>query len=162
MADKKIIVCDMDKCAGCELCEYACSVYKDKAINWNRARIRHIRIEPVYDIAIVCRKCESPECMRACPREAITVGGDGAVRIDGDRCNGCGWCVEACDFGAMKLNEENKIAYSCDFCADLGGPKCVEVCPFEALEFTTLNQVAFSKGKQALLRAISNESKSSL
>ncbi len=154
MAGKKIIVCDMDKCAGCELCEYACSIYKDGEINWNRARIRHIRIEPIFDIAITCRKCESPECLRACPREAISVLGDSSVMIDGEKCNGCGWCVEACDFGAMRLDERNDHAYTCDFCAEFEQPKCVEVCPFEALEFTTLDQVSFDKGKKALMRVI--------
>lgn len=154
MPEKKIIVCDMDKCTGCELCEYACSVYRDKAINWNRARIRHIRIEPVYDIAIVCRKCESPECVRACPREAITTAGDGSVRIDDVKCNGCGWCVEACDFGALKVDEETNLAYTCDFCSGLDQPKCVEVCPFEALEFTTLSRVSYTRGKKALMRII--------
>lgn len=154
MKDKKIIVCDMDKCAGCELCEYACSVYKDKEINWNRARIRHIRIEPVYDIAIACRKCESPECLRACPREAIKANEDGSVSIDPVKCNGCGWCVEACDFGAMKMDQASETAYTCDFCAEFDQPKCVEVCPFEALEYTTLNQVSFNKGKKAFMRAI--------
>ncbi len=154
VTDKKIIICDMDKCTGCELCEYACSVYKDNAINWNRARIRHIRIEPVYDMAIVCRKCERPECMRACPREAISTAHDGSVRIDNVKCNGCGWCIEACDFGALRLDQEKQIAYTCDFCAEFDQPKCVEVCPFQALEFTTLNQVSLNKGKKALLRVI--------
>ncbi len=157
MVTKKIIVCDMDKCTGCELCEYACSVYKDREINWNRARIRHIRIEPVYDITLTCRKCENPECVRACPREAIAAVADGSVRIDGDKCNGCGWCVEACDFGAMRLDEKNNHAYTCDFCVEYEQPRCVEVCPFEALEFTTLDRVSFSKGKKVLMRMIQEE-----
>ncbi len=154
MVEKKVIICDMDKCSGCKICEYACSIYKDGVINWNRARIRHIRIEPVYDIAIVCRKCESPECIRACPREAISADGDGSMRIEKEKCNGCGWCVEACDFGALRLDRESKFAYTCDFCDGFEQPKCVEVCPFEALEFTTLSRVSFSKRKKALLRVI--------
>jgi len=56
MEAKKIIVCDTEKCAGCELCEYVCSIYKEKTINWSKARIRHVRIEPTFDIAIACRK----------------------------------------------------------------------------------------------------------
>ncbi|MHB8781353.1 MAG: 4Fe-4S dicluster domain-containing protein [Candidatus Geothermincolia bacterium] len=153
--EKKIIVCDSDKCSGCELCEYACSIYKEGTVNWSKSRIRHIRVEPISDIAMSCRKCESPLCIRACPRDAVSENADGSIAIDKERCNGCGWCIEACAFGALKLNWESRSAVACDFCADNGGkPRCVEVCPYDALEFTTLDAVAHDSGKRAFLRVI--------
>ncbi len=155
MNDKKIIVCDTEKCAGCEICEYVCSIYKEKTVNWSKSRIRHVRIEPTFDIAIACRKCESPVCIKACPRDAVTEMEDGSIRIEKDKCNGCGWCIEACNFGALKLSWDSKVAFACDFCEDNGGvPRCVELCPYEALEFSTLNQVGHESGKKAFMRII--------
>lgn len=154
MEAKKIIVCDTEKCTGCELCEYVCSIYKEKTINWSKARIRHVRIEPTFDIAIACRKCEEPLCVKACPRDAVTVLDDGSVRIEKDKCNGCGWCIEACNFGALKLDWDTKRVFACDFCAGEDQPKCVEFCPYEALEFTTLDAVGHEAGKKAFKRVI--------
>jgi len=154
MDAKKIIVCDTDKCTGCEICEYICSIFKEKKVNWSKSRIRHIRIEPTFDIAIACRKCETPLCIKACPREAIIEQTDGSVSIDKDKCNGCGWCIEACNFGALKLDWNAKCAFACDFCAEYDQPKCVEFCPYDALEFTTLDQVGHEAGKKAFLRII--------
>lgn len=151
---KRIIVCDTDKCTGCEICEYVCSVFKERTINWNKVRIRHNRIEPTFDIAIAGRKCETPLCVKACPREAILEQPDGSIRIEKDKCNGCGWCIEACNFGALKLDWDRKCVFACDFCADLDQPKCVGLCPFQALEYTTLDQVGLEAGKKAFLRII--------
>ena len=81
MDAKRIIVCDTEKCAGCEICEYMCSIFKEKTINWSKSRIRHVRIEPTFDIAIACRKCEEPLCVKACPRDAVIELEDGSVRI---------------------------------------------------------------------------------
>ena len=154
MEAKRIIVCDTEKCVGCEICEYMCSIFKEKTINWSKSRIRHVRIEPTFDIAIACRKCEDPLCIKACPRDAVAELEDGSVRIEKDKCNGCGWCIEACNFGALKLDWDRKCVFTCDFCADLDQPKCVEFCPYDALEFTTLDQVGHEAGKRAFKRII--------
>jgi Fe-S-cluster-containing dehydrogenase component len=55
--------------------------------------------------------------------------------IDEDACNGCAWCVEACDYGSIQLHPERRVVFVCDLCE--GDPKCVEWCPEEALDFTT-------------------------
>ena len=154
MDAKKIIVCDTDKCTGCELCEYVCSIYHEKTVNWSKARIRHVRIEPTFDIAIACRKCEEPLCIKACPRDAILSVPDGSVSVVKEKCNGCGWCIEACNFGALKLDWDSKRVFACDFCAGEDQPKCVELCPYEALEFTTLDAVGHEAGKKAFKRVI--------
>ena len=154
MEAKKIIVCDTDKCSGCELCEYVCSIFHEKTVNWSKSRIRHVRIEPTFDIAIACRKCEEPLCIKACLRDAIITVEDGSVQVEKDKCNGCGWCIEACNFGALKLDWDKKVVFACDFCEGESGPKCVEFCPYDALEFTTLDQIGREAGVKAFKRII--------
>lgn len=153
MADKlrKLIICDPKKCNGCQICEYVCSIFKEKTINWKKSRIRAVRIEPIFAMAIACRKCEEPTCVNACPRDAIEMDdATGVIKIDKNKCNGCGWCIEACEFGAIRLHLDDKIVFTCDFCQDEGGPKCVEFCPTEALKYETLEQVGVESSKKAV------------
>jgi Fe-S-cluster-containing hydrogenase component 2 len=94
----------------------------------------------------------------ACPRKALTQSEEnGTILIDDDLCNGCGWCIEACDFGAITLEPEKKVVRICDLCADREtGPMCVEWCPEEALELTTkdiLSQKARIDAIQRLVKA---------
>ena len=42
----------------------------------------------------------------------------GNIVLDKDKCNGCGWCIEACDYGAIMLHPETKVVYVCDLCKD--------------------------------------------
>ncbi len=42
------------------------------------------------------------ECLRACPREALTLTPEGMV-IARDRCDACGACVEACPAAALEV-----------------------------------------------------------
>jgi len=132
------IVCDPDKCIGCRLCEYACSVTKTGSFDPSRSRIRVVRIEPVTMTAISCRLCEDAPCILACPRDALTRSEeDGTILVDEDECDGCGWCVEACEFGAVVLNPTTKNAEICDLCADEEEPQCVSICPKDALSLST-------------------------
>ena len=49
-----------------------------------------------------CKKCKL--CMKlGCP--AISVGEDGAVRIDETQCCGCGLCINICPFGAIEKED---------------------------------------------------------
>ncbi|MCD6421071.1 MAG: 4Fe-4S binding protein [Thaumarchaeota archaeon] len=71
---------------------------------------------------IVCRACSDPPCARACPEDALRIREGGGVTLIPDRCNGCGHCVEACDLGAIRLDEETQkpiICVYCGYCADL-------------------------------------------
>ena len=153
---KEIIHCDPDKCNGCEVCEYVCSWYHGGEINWKRSRIRAVKIEPIYSIAITCRKCDEPACKSACPRDAISQNAAGVIHIDKDKCNGCGWCVEACEFGVMKLQQDTRLAFCCDYCEDLDGLKCVELCPKEALSYASLDSVGFSSAVEAAASLIAD------
>lgn len=138
-AEYQHIICDPAKCTGCRLCEYICSVTKTGSFDATLSRIRVVRIEPVTMTAITCRLCADAPCIIACPREALSRSEkNGIILVDEDRCDGCGWCVEACDFGAIVLNPYTKNAEICNLCEDQEeGPRCVEFCPKEALSLAT-------------------------
>jgi indolepyruvate ferredoxin oxidoreductase alpha subunit len=54
--------------------------------------------------------------------------------VDEDKCDGCGWCIEACEYGAVTLHPTTRKAIVCDTCN--GEPKCVLECPDSALTFS--------------------------
>ena len=143
MPRHKFVNIQMDKCVGCRVCEYVCSLEKNKMFNPTRSRIRVIRIYPNTNAAINCRLCEDPSCVAACPRKALTQSAEnGVILVNDELCNGCGWCINACDFGAIQLEREN-VVRMCDLCATREeGPSCIEWCPERALEFTTTDILA--------------------
>ena len=137
----KFVSGDPSKCVGCCVCEYVCSMEHEKTYNPTKSRIRVIRLNPFVNVAMACRLCEDPSCVVACPREALLQSEEtGVIMVDEEMCNGCAWCVEACDFGSIQLHPESKVAFVCDLCD--GEPKCVEWCPEEALDFTTSEVLA--------------------
>ena len=145
------IVCDPDKCSGCNQCELICSVTKAGVFDPARSRIRTVRIEPVVMMSITCRLCEDAPCVVACPRKALSQDAKtGVIHIDNDLCDGCAWCIEACDFGAISLNPQSKKVEICDLCADKDQPQCVLICQKESLSFSTPEQVARQARKEVV------------
>jgi Fe-S-cluster-containing hydrogenase component 2 len=133
---RKFVSADPDKCVGCCVCEYACSFEKEKKFNPLKSRIRVVRLDSIINMSIACRLCEDAPCVAACPRDALMQSEEtGTVKVDENKCNGCGWCIEACDYGAIMLHPDKKVVFVCDLCD--GKPKCVEWCPEEALDFVT-------------------------
>ena len=115
------------KCIGCRMCEYACSRPRHGSFDPSLSRIRVVRIEPITMTAITCRLCADAPCVLACPRDALSRSEEnGTILVDTDKCDGCGWCVEACDFGAIVLNPSHKTPRSAT-CATTedDGPRCV-------------------------------------
>lgn len=133
------ITCDPEKCIGCQLCEYVCSYTKTGEYNTYRSRIRTIRVDEILITAIACRTCEDAPCVSVCTRDALVQDKiSGIIRVDEAKCDGCAWCIEACDFGAIAINPLTKLAEMCDQCEDEeDGPQCVIWCPKDALELTT-------------------------
>jgi len=128
------IVCDPDKCVACDECVLACSATKHKVFDPALSRIRNVRIEPIVALSVACRACSDPPCALACPRNALTQNPEtGMITVDNDLCDGCGWCIEACEFGAILLNPETKRVEICDLCAEQGEPQCIKFCQKDAL-----------------------------
>jgi Fe-S-cluster-containing hydrogenase component 2 len=141
--DRKFVSADPDKCIGCVVCEYACSMVNEKTYNPTKSRIRAMRIGPLENMAVTCRLCEDPACIAACPRDAISQSEEtGTIIVDKDKCNGCGWCIEACDYGAIMLHPDDKVVYVCDLCKEKGEPQCIKWCPEEALDLVTSDVLA--------------------
>jgi anaerobic carbon-monoxide dehydrogenase iron sulfur subunit len=157
MARHNFVAVDPDKCVGCRICEYVCSMEKEKVFNPTKSRIRAIRIYPDINASLACRLCEDSPCVAACPRKALEQSEEnGTIMVNKDKCNGCGWCIEACDFGSITLDSEKKIVKVCDLCN--GKPKCVEWCPEEALQLTNRDTLA----QKARVDAVKKLFKSSL
>jgi len=132
--EQKTFFIRADSCTGCELCQIACSMAKEKAPDPARARISVNRL--VMDglmIPHICLNCKKPACIEACRRKAIIKDAQtGWVTIDRERCNNCTLCVAACPFSAPVVTPEKEVVL-CDVCE--GNPKCVEMCPTGAVQF---------------------------
>ena len=134
---------DIDKCVGCRVCEYACSMEKNKSFNPTKSRIRVVRIYPYTNAAVNCRMCQDAPCVIACPRKALSQSEEtGVISVNDSLCNGCGWCITSCEFGAIALDPKPTV-HICDLCQDReNGPACIEWCPEDALELTTTDIIS--------------------
>lgn len=65
------------------------------------------------------------------------------IRIDGERCNGCGACVDACHEGAIGMvNGKAKLLRE-DYCDGLGD--CLPACPTGAITFEVREAAAYDE-----------------
>jgi len=144
LKDRKFVAADPEKCIGCVVCEYACSITNEKTFNPTKSRIRALRMGPLNNIAVTCRHCEDPACVAACPKRALSQNEEtGMIIVDENLCVGCDWCISACEFGAMMLHPEKRVVFTCNNCKDQpDGPQCVKWCPEEALELVTSDVLA--------------------
>ncbi len=140
---RKFVSADPDKCVGCAVCEYACAMTKENLFNPLKSRIRVIRLSGLINLSVTCRLCEDPPCVAACPRDALVQeAASGIIIVDEEKCNGCRWCIQACDYGAITLHPQRKVVFLCDLCKDLEKPQCVVWCPEEALDLETTETLA--------------------
>lgn len=149
----QFIVVDANLCTGCETCESVCSFVHDGEFNPINTRIHRIRIEPILNVALACQKCDEAPCIRSCPEHALDKDDEGSIVVDEDKCNGCGFCVRACDFGVMSLHLDTMKALTCDLCEGMKEdfidpevgkkePQCIAVCPKEAIALKNVVQIA--------------------
>ncbi|MHA1916902.1 MAG: 4Fe-4S dicluster domain-containing protein [Candidatus Ranarchaeia archaeon] len=141
---QRIISCDPELCTGCRICEYICALVNEKKINPRLSRIRVIRIDPAFNIAVACRKCENPNCLNSCARNAIYQDPETkTIHINKEKCDGCGLCVQGCNFGAITMSISDRVPLICDTCIENndGKPACISYCPKEALKFMPLKDL---------------------
>jgi anaerobic dimethyl sulfoxide reductase subunit B (iron-sulfur subunit) len=135
---------DLTRCIGCHACSIACADFHGlRATDSWRAVIS---IETgefpnpfVIHIPSTCYHCTLPACLAVCPSQAIRKELElGRVVLDSHLCTGCGACMEACPFAAIRWQEVNHCASKCDLCGErlkLGRqPICVAACPLRALD----------------------------
>jgi len=153
-AKYKFVDVDPSKCSGSGICELSCSFEKSGNFNPLKSRIKILRLHPTTNIALTCRLCEDPPCVTACPSGALKQSRrNGVIIVDEIKCDGCGWCIKACDYGSIAIDLENKIAAICDLCEERKGigvfpgrkivsQACVEWCPEEALDLVTRGRLS--------------------
>ena len=54
------------------------------------------------------------------------------IKIDEEKCNGCGLCVKGCHEGALQLIDGKAVMISDLYCDGLGA--CIGECPVGAIE----------------------------
>jgi len=118
---------DTTLCIGCKACEVACKQWNelpsdgfeftgdsyDNTGSLSGTTWRHVGFieqTSVEDNTVVerwlmhsdvCKHCANAGCMEACPTGAIVRNEFGAVFVQPDICNGCGYCVVSCPFGVV-------------------------------------------------------------
>jgi len=55
------------------------------------------------------------------------------IKIDEEKCNGCGVCVDACHEGALGIRQGKAVLLRDDYCDGLGA--CLPTCPTDAISF---------------------------
>ena len=63
------------------------------------------------------------------------------IKIDEEKCSGCGLCIDACQEGALALVDGKAKLVREDYCDGLGN--CLPACPEDAISFETREAPAF-------------------
>jgi len=131
----------------CQLCEVACSFTKTKKLSVTSSRIH---VPTAFQLTLggakpaICRHCEKPPCIDACPVGAITKDPETRlVKVDADLCTGCMECVQVCPFGGASWDPINEEIMICDQCGE-----CVEWCAPGAIKFVEPSQIRERKAIQ--------------
>jgi Fe-S-cluster-containing dehydrogenase component len=92
----------------------------------------------------MCNHCKETPCIQVCPVGASYRTKDGVVMVDGERCIGCAYCVQACPYGSRFINPVSHTAEKCTWCYHriTKGlrPACVEVCPTGTRQFGNMKR----------------------
>lgn len=65
------------------------------------------------------------------------------IKINTDRCDGCGICITACEEGALQIIDGKAVLIKDDYCDGLGN--CLPVCPQDAIRFETREAAEFDE-----------------
>jgi tetrathionate reductase subunit B len=161
-----VYLIDASKCIGCGSCVRACRRENDVPEGMYRTWIERyeipvegeayvdsphggeqgfeavstgLRVRKAFFVPKMCNHCEATPCTQVCPVGASYATKDGAVLVDGKRCIGCGYCVQACPYGSRYLDPRTRTAGKCTWCYHRitkgMKPACVEVCPVGARIF---------------------------
>ena len=71
------------------------------------------------------------------------------IKIDREKCNGCGACAAACHEGAIEMIDGKAVLTREDYCDGLGD--CLPACPVDAISFEEREAPAYNE--EAVLQA---------
>lgn len=82
------------------------------------------------------------------------------VKIDQERCNGCGLCAQACHEGAIGMVDGKAALLRDDYCDGLGD--CLPVCPTDAIAFEEREALPYDDAAVQAARQASPAARSQL
>ena len=127
------VVVDLDKCDQCDSCGVRCAyMYRPHATDQG---VLALRERATYQL--VCRRCEAPSCVLACPFDALERQPDGVLKRHNLRCVSCKLCAHACPFGTIYPDMVPFYVTPCDYCLGQhdGKPPCAGSCSRGAVEY---------------------------
>ena len=163
---------DTSVCIGCKACEVACKQWNqlpgnepafgdgfDNTGSLDSQNWRHVQlIDNVPDQTLeagqgkawllmsdVCKHCSHASCMEVCPTGAIIRTEFDSVFIQPSVCNGCRYCIAACPYSVIGMDETTNVAQKCTLCYDRlqGGlePACAKACPTQSIQFGPVTEL---------------------
>lgn len=145
---RSLLVIDLESCARCGHCAWACSEVHGVARIVRRGDKMVMRTDEAEDglpqhlmLPSSCQHCEHPACMVDCPTGAIGRDPSGEVFIREALCTGCSACAKACPWDNIQMaprpatappapgGHASDLAVKCDLCRGHEGPACVGACP---------------------------------
>jgi tetrathionate reductase subunit B len=149
---------DTRRCIACQACTMACAMENASPEGQFRTVVATYAVTGqdgktgLSVLPRLCNHCDEPPCIPVCPVGATFKRADGIVLVDGDRCVGCAYCVQACPYDARFINHDTGKADKCTFCShrlEAGLlPACVETCVGGARIFGDINDPGSDISKQ--------------
>jgi len=150
---------DLDICFSekCEKCKIECSYF------YHPENVGIVSVAELATYALVCRKCEEPHCVNACPEEALEQQEEkeNTLARHNMRCVSCKSCSHACPYGTIYPELVPLLVHNCDFCLDRrkdkDEPLCIKSCPSGALAMksgdTALDENTFLVGDNLIVHS---------
>ncbi|WP_066056996.1 4Fe-4S dicluster domain-containing protein [Robertmurraya korlensis] len=184
MAAEYLKFVDVTKCDGCRACMVACKNWNDlppeyeefqgsiqsheqltahtwNVLTFNEQETTNGGFEWLFRHQS-CLHCVQAGCEKACPEDAISHTKFGSVVVDADKCVGCGYCVQGCQFNVISLatykdkrGKEYRKAQKCTLCTDRLEqglqPACVTACHTDCLIYDE-REAVLSEANSRLLQ----------
>lgn len=113
----RLRVVDVDLCVGCQCCMFACNRrFGEAGLSKSAIQVMSSGGFERGFVIRVCRACEDPPCARNCPTQALKVRSVGGVTLQPAKCIGCQSCLESCIVGAVSWDEFLGKPIICTYC----------------------------------------------